>query len=91
MSDIIERVKEYIDGTTGGHWSYSEILDCVTAWQPDTATDKPVSSGFHNAQDGYFVAASKRFMLDLITEVERLRAELAKQTPPDTVNPMTVE
>lgn len=95
--DILQQAKQAIAGITLGKWVWDDdaIRAIGSQWYGvlyrgvDLLGDPAIA--IDNDADREFIVAAPQIVRDLITEVERLRAELAKQTPPDTVNPMQAD
>ncbi len=79
MSDIVERAKKLLDGTTPGpwHWTCGNGDDLLTPsgqailWND---ADEPILGSSH---DCALIAAAPTIIAELVAEIERLRAPLA--------------
>lgn len=83
MSDIVERAREALDGTTPGPWEASH--ERSPEWEfsvvrPVAVTDAPETLGLVTSRrDADFIAATPQLVHELCVEVERLREERSDQ------------
>lgn len=84
MSDVVSRASHLLEGITEGPWTWDEWPNRNEIGSPDgqlLAITPSVLAREQSSLDARFLAEARQLVPDLVAEVERLRAELTRQSP----------
>ena len=79
MSDVVSRANRLLEGVTEGLWTWDEWPnrnEIATPTGQLLAITPSVLAREQSSLDARFIAEARQFVPDLVSEVERLRAEL---------------